>query len=322
MIDSVSAIPGVTAVGYNNQIPLGIGGSDSYVYIDATTDYRPTNYATDAMNYTVSPGYLGAAGTRLIAGRDLSFSDDKKSPTVALVNQKFAVKVFGSVEKALGGHFKYWGGKRAQVVGVVEDGKYRTLTEDQQPAMFFSFQQQNSSETWLVVRSSRNPGELATAIDKSLHGLDSGLPVKTQTWDAGMDTALFAARVATVALGVLGLLGAMLAVTGVFGMASYAVSKRLRELGIRVALGASQRQILHTSLGRALGLLTAGSVAGLVLGVLATRLLSYIVYEATPKDPLVLGGVGVTMLLLGLLATWIPARRALAVDPLILLREE
>jgi predicted permease len=322
MIDSVSAIPGVTAVGYNNQIPLGIGGSDSYVYTDATTDYRPTNYATDAMNYNVSPGYMGAAGTRLLAGRDLSFSDDKKSPTVALVNQKFAVKVFGSVEKALGGHFKYWGGKRAQVVGVVEDGKYRTLTEDQQPAMFFSFQQQNSSETWLVVRSSRNPGELATAIDKSLHGLDSGLPVKTQTWDAGMDTALFAARVATVALGVLGLLGAMLAVTGVFGMASYAVSKRLRELGIRVALGASQRQILHTSLGRALGLLTAGSVAGLVLGVLATRLLSYIVYEATPKDPLVLGGVGVTMLLLGLLATWIPARRALAVDPLILLREE
>jgi predicted permease len=322
MIDAVSAIPGVTAVGYNNQIPLGLGGGDSYVYTDTTTDYRPTNYAVDAMDYNVSPGYITAAGTRLIAGRDLSFSDDKKSPTVALINRKFAVKVFGSVDKAVGGHFKFWGGKRAEVVGVVEDGKYRTLTEDQQPAMFFSFQQQISSATFLVVRSSRNPGELATAIDKSLHGLDSGLPIKLQTWNAAMDTALFAARVATIALGVLGLLGAMLAVTGVFGMASYAVSKRLRELGIRVALGASHRQILHTSLGRALALLTAGSVAGLVLGVLATRLLSYIVYEATPKDPLVLGGVGLTMLLLGLVATWIPARRALAVDPLILLREE
>jgi predicted permease len=322
IIDAVSAIPGVTAVGYSNQIPLGIGGSDSYVYTDATTDYRPTNYAADAMNYNVSPGYMGAAGTRLLAGRDLSFTDDKKTPTVALINKKFAIKVFGSVEKALGGHFKYWAGKRAEVVGVVEDGKYRTLTEDQQPAMFFSFQQQDSSETWLVVRSNRNPGELSAAIDKSLHGLDSALPLKMQTWNAGMDSALFAARVATVALGVLGLLGAMLAVTGVFGMASYAVSKRLRELGIRVALGASHRQILRTSLGRALGLLTAGSVAGLGLGVLATRLLSYIVYEATPKDPLVLGGVGLTMLLLGLFATWIPARRALSVDPLILLREE
>ena len=322
MLDAVRAIPGVTAVGYNNQIPLGVGGSDSYVYADSITDYRPTNYAADAMNYNVSPGYLGAAGTRLIAGRDLSFSDDKKSPTVALINHQFAVKVFGSVEKAIGGHFKYWGGKRAEVVGVVEDGKYRTLTEDQQPAMFFSYQQQNSSETWLVVRSKRNQAELATALDKTLHGLDSGLPLKMDTWNSEMDTALFAARVATVALGVLGMLGAMLAVTGVFGMASYAVSKRLRELGIRVALGASQRQILRTSLGRALVLMTAGSVAGLVLGVLATRVLSYIVYQATPKDPMVLGGVGLTMLLLGLVATWIPARRALAVDPLVLLREE
>ncbi len=322
MLDAVRAIPGVTSVGYNNQIPLGVGGSDSYVYADSTTDYRPTNYAADAMNYNVSPGYLGAAGTRLIAGRDLSFSDDKKSPTVALVNHQFAVKVFGSVEKAIGGHFKYWGGKRAEVVGVVEDGKYRTLTEDQQPAMFFSFQQQNSSETWLVVRSKRNQAELSTALDKKLHGLDSGLPLKMDTWNSEMDTALFAARVATVALGVLGMLGAMLAVTGVFGMASYAVSKRLRELGIRVALGASQRQILRTSLGRALVLMTAGSVAGLALGVLATRVLAYIVYEATPKDPMVLGGVGLTMLLLGLIATWIPARRALAVDPLVLLREE
>ncbi len=322
MLDAVRAIPGVTEVGYNNQIPLGVGGSDSYVYADSTTDYRPTNYAADAMNYNVSPGYMAAAGTRLLAGRDFASSDDKKTPTVALINHQFAVKVFGSVEKAIGGHFKYWGGKRAEVVGVVEDGKYRTLTEDQQPAMFFSFQQQNSSETWLVVRSQRNQAELATALEKTLHGLDSGLPLKMDTWNSEMDTALFAARVATVALGVLGMLGAMLAVTGVFGMASYAVSKRLRELGIRVALGASQRQILRTSLGRALVLMTAGSVAGLVLGVLATRVLSYIVYQATPKDPMVLGGVGLTMLLLGLVATWIPARRALAVDPLVLLREE
>ena len=137
-----------------------------------------------------------------------------------------------------------------------------------------------------------------------------------------MATALFPARVATVALGVLGLLGAMLSLTGIFGTASYVVSKRLRELGIRVALGAGRREILRASLGRAFRLLAIGSFAGLVLGVLATKVLSYIVYQATPKDPLVLAGVIVTMVLLGLLAAWIPARRALAVDPVILLREE
>jgi predicted permease len=322
MLDRAAAIPGVESVGYVNQLPLSLGGSDSDVYTDSTTDFRPTNAAADAMDYNISPGYLAAAGTRLLAGRDLTVHDDSKAPTVALVNQRFALKVFGSVDKAIGGHFKFWGGMRAEIVGVVEDGEYRTMTENQQPAMFFSFQQHKGSSTWLVVRSRRTPQEIAGALERTVHGLDSGLPIVIRTWTAEMDSALFAARVATVALGILGLLGAMLAVTSVFGMASYVVSKRLRELGIRVALGAGRGQILRASLGRAFRLLAIGSVAGLLLGVLATRVLSYIVYQATPKDPLVLGGVSVTMLLLGLIAAWIPARRALAVDPLILLREE
>lgn len=322
MLDAARSIPGVESIGTISQIPLGLGGGDSDVYSDKTTDYRPTNMIADAMDYSISPGYLQAVGTRLLVGRDLNFSDDKKAPTVALVNRKFAVKVFGSVEKAVGGHFKFWSGNRAEVVGVVEDGKYRTMTEDQQPAMFFSLEQHNRSDMWLVVRSKRDPQEMAIALDHTLHGLDSGLPLVIRPWTQELDSALFAARVATVALGVLGLLGAMLALTGVFGMASYVVSKRLRELGIRVALGAGRREILRTSLGRACRLLAIGSAAGVVLGVLGTRVLSFIVYQATPKDPLVLGGVTLSMLLLGLMAAWIPARRALSVDPLILLREE
>jgi ABC-type lipoprotein release transport system permease subunit len=238
------------------------------------------------------------------------------------VNREFAVKVFGSVEKAIGGHFKYWGGKRAEVVGVVENGKYRTLTEDQQPAMFFPFQQNQSSGTWLLVRSRRGPEEISNALQQTLHGLDAGLPFRVRTWNQEMDSALFAARVASVALGVLGLLGAMLAVTGIFGMASYTVSKRLRELGIRMALGARRRQVLRAALGRAFVLLSVGSAAGVGAGILATKVLSYIVYQASPNDPLVLGGVALTMLVLGLAAAWIPAQKALSVDPMILLREE
>ncbi len=322
MMNAIGAIPGVSSVGFINQIPLGLGGGDSFVYTDATTDYRPTNMAADAMDYNISPGYLAAAQTRLIAGRDISFDDKKDAPIVALINRTFAVKVFGSVEKAIGGHFKFWGGNRAQVVGIVEDGKYRTMTEDQQPAMFFSFQQHTESGTWIVVRSQRDPSEMTAAIERAMHGLDSSIPVKITTWSQQMDTALFAARVASVALGALGLLGAMLAVTGVFGMASYVVSKRLRELGIRIALGAGRREVLGASLGRAFRLLAAGSAAGIALGLFATRILSFIVYQATPKDPFVLGGVCASMLLLGLVASWIPARRALAVDPLVLLREQ
>jgi ABC-type antimicrobial peptide transport system permease subunit len=128
--------------------------------------------------------------------------------------------------------------------------------------------------------------------------------------------------VATVSLGVLGGLGAMLAATGIFGMASYSVSKRLRELGIRIALGAQRKEVLQAALGRATILLLSGSVAGLLLGLAATRVLSLIVYQATPRDPLVLAGVILAMLLLGLIATWIPAQRALSADPLALLREQ
>jgi ABC-type antimicrobial peptide transport system permease subunit len=174
----------------------------------------------------------------------------------------------------------------------------------------------------VVVRSERESGEIASAMERKIHGLDSTLPLSIRSWNQEMDSALFAARVSTAALGVLGLLGAMLAVTGIFGMASYVVSRRLRELGIRVALGAGKRQVLKASMGRAFRLLAIGSLAGVVLGVLGTRLLAFIVYQATPKDPVVLGGVTLTMLLIGMIAAWIPARRALAVDPLILLREE
>src|SRR5208282_3145339 len=216
MLDAAAAIPGVTAAGVTSNLPLSLGGGDSYVYTDSTTDFRPTNEAADAMNYNISPGYLEAAGTTLLAGRNLTLHDDSNAPKVALVNRQFALKVFGSVDKAIGGHFKFWNGTRAEVVGVVEDGKYRTLTEDQWPAMFFSFQQQHSSDTWLLVRSSRDPEEIARALQSALHPLDPGLPIMVRTWNEEMSTALFAPRVATVALGVLGLLGAMLAVTGIF----------------------------------------------------------------------------------------------------------
>jgi predicted permease len=322
MLDVAAAIPGVDTVGYADRLPLSIGGGDSNVFTDATTDFRPTNAIADAQNLQVSPDYFRAAGTAFLAGRTFTMHDDDKAPVVAVVNREFARKVFGSVSKAVGGHFKFWGGKRAEVVGVVEDGKYQTLTEDQKPAMFFSFLQQQSSDTWIVVRSQRDPHEIATALQQSMRNLDPGLPLEIRSWNSELDSALFAARVATVALGVLGLLGATLAITGIFGMASYTVSKRLREFGIRIALGANQRKVLNAALGRSLRLLAIGSAAGMILGVLATRLLSFIVYQATPKDPVILCCVIFTMLCVGLVAAWLPARRALAVDPMILLREE
>ena len=173
-----------------------------------------------------------------------------------------------------------------------------------------------------MVLSHRDPQELAAAVRNKLRVVDSGLPGDIQTWNSMLAVALFPARMATASLGVLGLMGAMLSITGIFGMAAHAVSKRMRELGIRIALGAQRKEVLQAALGLPLKLLAVGSAAGLFLGILSTRVLAFIVYQATPRDPLVLASVVLAMLLLGLLATWLPAQRALSIDPLALLRAE
>jgi predicted permease len=322
MIDSLEAIPGVKSVGLVGHIPLGGGGETEDVFTGQTADLRPSNAAANVQVFEISPEYFHAAGTTLLEGRGFTLGDDKDAPRVAVVNALFARKIFGSESKALGGYYKREDGTRVQVVGIVEDGKYYQFTEDPRAAMFVPFLQSPSTMMCLVVRSERDPQQLASAIRSTLRGLDASLPVNIQTWAEGLGIALFPAHVATAALGVLGAMGAMLSITGIFGMAAFSVSKRLRELGIRMALGARRKEILQAALGRPLKLLAFGSTAGLLLGLLATRVLAHIVYTATPRDPLVLAGVVLAMGLLGLLATWIPAQRALSVNPLILLREE
>ena len=324
MLDAMASISGVKSVGLVNQPPLQPACcSEANIFNDKTADLRPTNAAAHVIMFSISPEYLQVAGTPLLAGRDLTSHDDKNAPRVAVVNRLFASRMFGSATNALGGYYKLDDGTRIQVVGIVEVGKYSpNITEDPRLAMFLPILQSPSTETWLVVRSSANSGQLAAAIRTKLRDLDAGLPTFVQTWNEAMDGALFPSRMAALSLGVLGAMGAILSVTGMFGLAAYSVSKRLRELGIRMALGAQRKEVLQAALGRAFKLLAYGSVAGLLLGILAGRVLAFIVYQASPRDPLVLVGTVLAMSLLGLVATWIPAQRALSIDPAILLREE
>lgn len=324
MIDAMETIPGVEHVGLVNNYPplVYMAGNRANVFKDETRDLRQSNIAAMPYQYDVSPGYFEAAGTSLLAGRSFSWHDDKNAPPVAVVNREFAEKMFASVTDAVGRFYRIQDATRVQVVGVVEDGKYMSLTEKQEPAMFLPSMRSPASQADVVVRSSRDPQQLATAMRSKVRELDAGLPVDIETWHTMLDVVLFPSRVATSALGVLGGMGAMLAITGIFGMAAYSVSKRLRELGIRIALGAQRQEVLRTALGRPFKLLAFGSAAGLFLGILASRVLAFVVYQATPRDPLVLLGVVLAMCVLGLLATWIPAQRALSVDPSIMLRDE
>ena len=321
VIEQAARIPGVAAVGTVDQPQLSGSGSNSAFYREGTADLRPTNSVLTAHDYTISPGYLKAAETRLLAGRDFTWDDGPNTPKVVLVNERFCHLMFGD-KSAIGRHFL--GGSKTlyQVVGVVEDGKYDSLTEDPGAAVYFPLAQDHEANTALVVRSQLPAADIMPALDRMITETDSSLPFTIHTWPDALDLVLFPARAATAALGVMGLLATLLAVTGVFGMASYSVSKRMRELGIRVALGARRDQLMRSALGRPVLLLLAGSVAGMLLGVLASRLLAFLVYQATPRDPLVLLGAVAAMILIGLIATWIPARRALAVNPAQLLREE
>ena len=248
--------------------------------------------------------------------------DTTKSPYVAIVNQTFAQKMWGETP-AIGQRFILWG-KLTEVVGIAEDGKYHDLQESPHPAVYLPLSQSQQSETVFVVRSRRAPSEMAAVLVRTLSGIEPNVPITVQSWPDALADVLFPARAATVALGVMGLLAAMLAMTGIFGMAAYSVSRRKKELGIRVALGARRTQVMSAAVGRPIVLLGVGSVMGLLSGVFATRLLGQIVYQANPRDPVVVGGTVVTMVLLGIAASAIPAcwRAVAAVDPSQLMREE
>ncbi len=323
MADEAAQIPGVSSAALIDRVMLDNDccGSEA-VYRQGTTDFRSSQQSFDAHNFSVSPGYFVAAGTRLLAGRDISWHDEANSPQVAVVNTTFAHLLFGNAP-AVGQHFELFGGTLREIVGVVEDGKYESLTESPQPAMFFPLAQgMNSNDTALVVRSAFPPADVAAALNRMMNAIDPNIPLTVRTWPDALDLALFPARAATGALAILGLLAAMLAVTGIFGMAAYSVSRRMKELGIRVALGARKVQLMSAAVGRPIVLLGVGSGLGLVGGIFASGLLSQIVYQASSGDPMVLAGAVLTMALLGLAASAIPARRALSIDPSSLMREE
>jgi predicted permease len=320
VLDAMRSIPGVTAAGIVSRTPMTGGMRGVPIFRPGTTDFTLNNSVLAPYVFPLSPGYLEAAGTRLLSGRDVAWQDTAKTPYVAIVNQTFARKMWGQTP-AVGQHF-ILKGHPTEVVGVAEDGKYHDLQESPQPVVYPPFSQSDPSEAVFVVRSPRQPNEMAAALQHTLSTIEPNVPLSVRSWPDALADEFFSARAATVGLGIMGLLAAMLAVTGIFGMAAYSVSRRMKELGIRMALGARKIQVMRAAVGRPMVVLGVGSVMGLLSGLFASRLLGQIVYQANPRDPVVVGGTVVTMVLLGIAASAIPARRALAADPSRLMREE
>ena len=210
-----------------------------------------------------------------------------------------------------------------QIVGIVADGKQFTLAEDPEAAAFFPISQKASTSTAIVVRTRRDTADMVAAVRGVILDLHRAVPIRELgPWNTVLALSFFPSQVATVALGIFGAFGLLLSVAGTFGLASYTVSKRLRELSIRVALGKQAKQIFSAALGRMLILLASGAAMGILLGVAASRILSAIVYQASAQDPFVLAAVVFTLLLTGTLSVAGPVRRVLYIDPANLLREQ
>jgi predicted permease len=319
MIEAVRSIPRVTAVGAVRETPMSWPRRVIPVYLPGTTEFTAENQALTAHVFPMSPEYLKAAGTRLLEGRDVSWRDTKETPPVAIVNETFARTMWGHTQ-AIGQRFVLWERSR-EVVGVVEDGKYYNLMESPAAAVFVPLAQ-NTGSAVLVVRSSLPPTEIAAALRGTLSRVQPNVPVTLRSWPEALERVLYPARAAAFALGVMGLFAVMLAVTGIFGMAAHSVSRRVRELSIRMALGAREAQVVFAAVGRSTVLLGVGSALGLLAAVFGSRLQGRIVYQADPSHPAVLVGAVLAMALIGISGSAIPALRALALDPSRLMRDE
>lgn len=325
LLETVSHLPGVQAAAYANTTPLD-NPVDMPIYTQRTTDFRPSQQVFGAYYYSVSPDYFAAAQTPIVEGRGLRATDTAQTPLVAVVSQEFARQLFHT-EHAVGRYFKNGSGQSIQIVGIAQEGKYFLTSEEPDEAVFFPILQKPSAFVSLIVRTRPDPtggaeAAMAATIRKTIQGLDPAIPIRLSgPWLNALSFSFFPAQVATVALGIFGAFGLLLSITGTFGLASYTVSKRLRELSIRVALGAQPKQILSAALGRMLTLLTFGSAVGMLLGVAASRVLAAIVYQASAQDPFVLAAVVCTTALAGVLSVAGPVHRALHVEPTHLLRE-
>jgi predicted permease len=324
LLDTAAAIPGVTAAATSDYVPF-LGASGWSVYSWDTTQLLPSHVAFDAINYSVSPGYFQVAGTHFLSGRDFTRDDKLGAPVVAIVNETFARRLFGTTH-VVGRRFKLFDPAGFEIIGVVEDGKYMDPGENPIPATFIAYAQGIgpyivSSPITVLVRSHLPQDQITRALHKALSQVVTTAPITVLSWSDAIDRSMMMARTAVVVLGVMGLMAAMLAVTGIFGMASYSVSRRMKEQGIRIALGAQRLQVMRSTLSRPIFILLSGSCIGLIGGVLSAHLLAQLISFASTRDPLVLAGVVLTMMLLGLIATWIPARRVLHIDPASLLRD-
>lgn len=319
---AVERLPGTISAAYSNSVPLSIDQNMNTGFSEDLSNPKLSD-GHNVFFYQVSPHYFKTMGIEMLAGRDFDWHDGPHSPLVAVINRTFSKQVL-KTEAPLGKRFRFGtGGRLIQVIAMVEDGKYESLTEADQPAAFVPIVQSYNNTTTLIVRSSMPEAQMVQEMRRAMAKIDPHMPLyATGSLRQMLGFTFFPTHAAAIALSAFGILAIMLATTGIYGLVSYGVARRVHEIGIRMAVGARPSQIIRLVLGRTLVLLGTGAVIGLLLAVAAGSVLASIVYTASPHDPVVLMAVIAAVGLLGLLSSWAPTRRALRVEPTIALRHE
>lgn len=322
LLERARALPGVRAAGLVDLPPVDLHFSRDSVFVEGRLPERDAR-APRVMVSRAGPGYFQALGTRLVRGRDFDERDDEKATLVAVVNETFAQR-FWPGEDPLGKRFRL-GGQRApllEVVGVLEEGKYAGLNEEPQGYVVRPLAQTYTGTNTLILRTEADPKALIALMRGEVRQLDPHLPVSGKTLEERLAMPLLPVRVGAALLGGFGLLALALAAVGIYGVMSYAVSRRTREIGIRMALGARASQVLGLTLRQGMTPVMVGVGVGLAAALGLTRLAGSLLYGVSTSDPLTYAGVAALLTAVALLACYIPASRAAKVDPLVALRNE
>jgi predicted permease len=270
---------------------------------------------------TVSAGYFETKGIEIVRGRGFEPSDRAGAKTVAVVSESFAHR-FWPGENPIGRRISTGRGGTREVVGVARDGKYRSLGEAPQPHFYQPFAQMYEPDMVLVARSATDARALLAPLVREARALDPELPVQGSTMEEHLGLAMLPQRIGSVVLGSFGAITVLLAALGLYGVMSYVVSQRTREIGIRVALGARARDVRLLVLRRALAVTLVGVGIGLAGAAATARLLGAFLVNVSPSDPVTFLAATGLFTAVALLASWVPARRAAAVDPARALRWE
>lgn len=320
--DRLLQLPGVTAVSYDDSVPLGFhGGNWETLGVEG---YVPgPNENMKIYRDLISPGYFDSMRIPIVEGRDFDWHDDQTTQKVMIVNQEF-VRRFLAHRSVLGRRVHGWG-EWFTIVGVAKDSKYHRVTENPQPYFYISIRQIYRPEYGLTfrVRTSGSVTGAISALQREAAAIDPELTVfDAEPMTEYIAASLFGAKITANLLSLLSGIGLFLAAMGLYGVLAYSVAQRTREFGVRVAMGAQPRDILRLIMRESARLTLTGTAAGLLLAALSTRIVAHQIYNTSPLDPLTFCGVAVFLLIVALVTSCIPARRAAKVNPIVALRYE